>query len=507
MLRTMRESSRWIMWVVIVGVGAVFVLYLGIGGRFRGQGGPGTVVDVDGRRFTARDVFRVREQLEAQQRSALGDAFDAKGASEFLDEMAASMLLRTALLAREAEQMGLRASDEEVRSYVKRWPGATDESGHLDRRALTYHAERNFGTVKRFEEAVRDDLLVQKFNRLLSESVDVSEAEAREALRYRRTEVRIAYVRFDGSKPPENLEISQEKLDAFLTDEAERVRTAYDERSSEYDRPEEVRARHILVKLPEDADAETEAAARARMDKILERIRGGADFADVAMEMSEDPGTRDKGGDLGFFPRGRMVPAFEKVAFSLEPGEMSGVIRTPNGLHLIRVEERRAAMVVPFEEVRDEIARDLIREDAAMGVARKRAEELAAEIRQGHSLLEAARKARLSIERTDAIRHRPDSYIPGLGAAPEVISAAFALSEEHPSSPEIFEVQGDQLVLIQLLERTEPPDEEIEPLVEEERQRLITERRAQLERDWIAKRQDALAKRGKIFYSLKPMER
>jgi peptidyl-prolyl cis-trans isomerase D len=494
------------MWVVILGVGAVFVLYLGIG-SFRRRGGPGTVVKVDGRRFTARDVYRVREQLEAEQRRALGDGFDAKGASEFLDEMAASILLRTALLAHEAEEMGLRASNEEVRAYVKRWPGATDDSGHLDRSTLTYHAERNFGTVKRFEEALRDDLLVQKISRLFSESVDVSEAEARESLRYRRREVRIAYVRFDGTKPPEDLEISQERLEAFLANEAKRVRTAYDERSAEYDRPEEVRARHILVRLPEDADQETEAAARARMDEIVERIRDGADFADVAMEYSEDPGSRDKGGDLGFFPRGRMVPAFEQAAFSLEPGAMSDVIRTPNGLHLIRVEERRAAMVVPYEEARDEIARDLIRQDEAMGAARKRAEALAAEIRQGRSLLETARKAHLSIERTEAIRHRPDSYIPGLGAAPELITAAFALTEEHPTTPEIFEVQGDQLVLIQLLQRTEPSDEEIEPLVEEERQRLIGERRAQLEGDWIAKRRDALAKSGRIYYSLKALER
>ena len=98
----------------------------------------------------------------------------------------------------------------------------------------------------------------------------------------------------------------------------------------------------------------------AAVDEIAERIRGGADFADVALESSEDPGSRSQGGDLGFFPRGRMVPPFEEAAFSLEPGATSEVIRTTHGLHLIRVEERRAAMVVPFEEVRDEVRRDTI---------------------------------------------------------------------------------------------------------------------------------------------------
>jgi len=506
MLRTMRESSKWIMWLVIVGVGAVFVLYLGIGGGFQGGGGADTVVDVDGRRYTVRDVYRIRQRQEAEYRRALGDGFDASNA-DFLDEMAASTLLRMALLAREAEQLGLRASDEEIRRYLRRISGAVDESGRLDQRVVTDYAEREYGSVRRFQEALRDELLVQKISRLLGESVAVSEAEAREALRHRRQEVKIAFVRFDGSVPPEDLEVSDAQLEAFLVSDAERVRVAYDERTDEYYRPEQVRARHVLVQLPEDADAETEAAARERMDAIVKRIQEGADFVDVALEVSEDPGSKDQGGDLGFFPRGRMVPPFEEAAFSLEPGAISEVIRTTRGLHLIRVEERQAAMVVPFEEVRDEIARDLIRREEAIGLARARAEELSSAIREGHSLLETAREARLNIERTESIRRRPDGYVPDLGAVPELVTAAFALTEEEPNSAEIFTVQDDSFVLIQLLERTEPATEELEALVEEERERLAVERRSQIEQIWIAASRDSLAERGKLFYSLEPMER
>jgi peptidyl-prolyl cis-trans isomerase D len=507
MLRTMRESSKWLMWVVILGVGAVFVLYLGIGGGFRGGGGADTVVDVDGRRYTVRDVYRVRQRQEAEYRRALGDDFDSVSAADFLDEMAASMLMRTALLAREAEQMGLRASDEEIRGYLRRLPGAVDDAGRLDQAAITSYTEREYGSLRRFQEVMRDELLIQKVARLLSETAAVSEAEARDSLRHRREEVRIAFVRFDGSKPPEDLEVSDAELEAFSVSDPERVRAAYDERSAEYDRPEQVRARHILVRVPEDADAETEAAARERMGAIVKRIREGADFVDVALEVNEDPGSKDQGGDLGFFPRGRMVKPFEEAAFSLEPGVISEVIRTSHGLHLIRVEERQAAMVVPFEEVRDEIARDLIRSDQAVELARAQAEELATAVREGRSLLDEARKAGLSIERTEAIRRRPDSYVPGLGSAPELVTAAFALPEERPSSAEIFPVQDDQFVLIQLLERTEPAAEEIEALVDGERERMLTERRAQLEQSWIADRRDSLADRGKLFYSLEALGR
>ena len=127
MLKTMRDSSRWLMWIIIVAIGAVFVLYLGVGGGFRGASGPDVVVDVDGRRYTARDVFRVRERLEAEYRRTLGAGFDASQAGEVLDQAAASSLMRMALLAREAEQMGLCVSDEEVRGYLKRISGAVDE--------------------------------------------------------------------------------------------------------------------------------------------------------------------------------------------------------------------------------------------------------------------------------------------------------------------------------------------------------------------------------------------
>jgi len=164
-------------------------------------------------------------------------------------------------------------------------------------------------------------------------------------------------------------------------------------------------------------------------------------------------------------------------------------------------------MVVPFEEVQDEIARDLIRSDQATGLARARAAELATAVREGRSLLDEARKAGLSIERTGAIRRRPDSYVPDLGSVPELVTAAFALTEERPSSAEILPVQDDQFVLIQLLERTEPTAEEIEALVDGERERMLTERRAQLEQAWIAARRDSLADSGKLFYSLKALGR
>jgi len=265
MLRFMRRSSRWVMWIVII-----------------------AVVAVGDRSYDTRDVLRVRQSQEAQLRQNLGDAFDPDAASDYLDQSAASMLLRQALLAREAERMGLTVSDAEIRGYLRELPGAADEEGRLQREVITAYAERNFGSLRRFQEALRDELLAAKASRRIQEAAAVSDAEVRTLLRQERTEVRIAAVVLDAERLRSEVEVPEEAVEAFLTEQPERVREAYEARSAEFDRPEQVRARHILVKVPQGAPEEEVEAARERIGEIRERIAGGADFADVALEVSQD---------------------------------------------------------------------------------------------------------------------------------------------------------------------------------------------------------------------------
>jgi peptidyl-prolyl cis-trans isomerase D len=501
MLRRMRRGSRWLMWLVIVGVGGVFVLYLGIGGGGLAPAPPQTVVAVGDRSFDARDVLRVRRNQEEEYRRILGEGFDSEAAADFLDESAAAALMRLALLARQAEDMGLVVSDEEVRAYLRAMPGVLDEAGRVDRDAIQYYAERQFGSVRRFREALRDELLARKLSRLVGESVAISDAETLDSLRYQREEVSLAIVRL-GSASADDLEPSEEEVVRVLGEESEEIRQAYEARRAEFDRPEQVRARHILVRIPEDGGEEAETRAEARAREILERIREGADFRDVALEVSEDPGSRPEGGDLGFFPRGRMVRAFEDVAFALEPGETSDVVRTVHGFHVIRVEERRPASVVSFEEAREQLARERARESLAREAARAKAEDLATAIREAKSLVEAAREQGIPIERTESIRRQPDGYIPGVGAAPEVMAAAFALDPSSPSDPRPHATREGDFVLIQLLERTTPSDEELVPLVAEERQRLLRERRQAMETAWVQQVRDRLAERGELLFDL-----
>ncbi|MFQ5431745.1 MAG: peptidylprolyl isomerase [Nitrospinota bacterium] len=128
----------------------------------------------------------------------------------------------------------------------------------------------------------------------------------------------------------------------------------YDENSDKFKQPETVKARHILIKLDQNADSDAVAKAEKQMEEITNKQKEGVDFEELAKQYSEGP-SAPNGGDLGYFPRGAMVPEFEKAAFALKPGEVSGIVRTQFGLHLIKVEDTREAGVQEFTEVKDKV--------------------------------------------------------------------------------------------------------------------------------------------------------
>lgn len=129
----------------------------------------------------------------------------------------------------------------------------------------------------------------------------------------------------------------------------------YKAHQDEFRTPEMVRARHILIKVDKSASEDDKRKAREKAEDILKKVKAGEDFAKLASEFSDDPGSKNKGGDLGFFPKGRMVPDFEKVAFSMKPGEVSDIIETPFGFHIIKVEEKKESILEPYEKIKDKV--------------------------------------------------------------------------------------------------------------------------------------------------------
>jgi parvulin-like peptidyl-prolyl isomerase len=161
--------------------------------------------------------------------------------------------------------------------------------------------------------------------------------------------------------------------DSVRIAEAE-LKAAYQKDLLKYRQEEQVHARHVLLSA-HDGDADLDAKARARADSLLAAIRAGADFADVARRFSQDPGSAVSGGDLGWFGRGRMVPEFDRAAFALKTGEVSPVVKSQFGYHIVKLDERKAAGTRPFAEVRTEL-RAALASARADTAARRSAETL-----------------------------------------------------------------------------------------------------------------------------------
>ncbi|PIE33262.1 peptidylprolyl isomerase [candidate division KSB3 bacterium] len=141
----------------------------------------------------------------------------------------------------------------------------------------------------------------------------------------------------------------------------EEVQKHYDEKKEQFQEPEQVQASHILIQVAQDATEEDKAAAKKKIEEILVLAKEGQDFAELAKEHSEGP-SKDNGGDLGFFPRGAMVKPFEEVVFALSEGEISDVVETQFGYHIIKLTGKKEAREVPFEEVKEQLKQGLVRQ-------------------------------------------------------------------------------------------------------------------------------------------------
>jgi peptidyl-prolyl cis-trans isomerase D len=497
MLDSFRKGQRWLTAIIIALVGFVFVLFMGVGDALR-PGAPtgNSVVALGDIRLQLSDFYRLRQQNEDALRERVGDEFDEKAMSQFLDAQTLRALEDGAILADGALALGLDVSNDEIKDIVIGAGAFRDEAGRFVPEAFEDFAIRQYGSQRNFMAIMRQDLLRQKMMRLLYDQASVSEAEVRMAALYGVEEVRLAFVALDtATLPGESLDDAA--AEAWLEANEAAVRSVYEERTALYARPEEIRARHILVAIEAGADEAAVEAGRSEALALRARLIEGEDFATLATAETDDEGTREAGGDLGFFARGRNLAAFDEAAFALQPGDLSEPIRTDRGFHLIRVEERREAGTTPFEEVALSIARELATSAQAEQQAQESANALAERIRGGETLEEAARARLLTLERTSLIRRRPDGYVPGLGAAPELLSEAFALTLDEPSSPRIFTV-GPKLVLVQLLERPAPDESTLTEAILALEDQLLDQKRNQLIQDWVDARREQLEASGRL---------
>jgi peptidyl-prolyl cis-trans isomerase D len=377
LFRSREKNTRIVLGVLLGLVALSMMAYLvpgGMGGA-GGSTGENVVASVGGDKITTTDVQRSIQTITRGQ--TLPKGLLAMYLPNIVNE-----LVESKAMAYEAKRLGLTVSDQELADNLQS-EFAPQMGGKFDMEIYKNFLAQQGLTPAQFEEQQRESMLAQRLEALERQSLVVSDADARAEYQRKNLKVALQYIAFEGKdflskvnhdpaaikayfdrnrgqfRIPEKRDVGLivGSTAAFLQNakvsDAE-LQKDYQENIDSFRTPERVRVRHILIKT-QGKPKEDAPKLKAKAEDLLRQIKAGADFADLAKKNSEDPGSAVKGGELGFITHGQTVPNFDKTAFSLKPGETSGVVETEYGYHIMQVEEKQDAHTQSFEEARPQL--------------------------------------------------------------------------------------------------------------------------------------------------------
>jgi peptidyl-prolyl cis-trans isomerase D len=508
MLDRMRRHRGWLKWslgLVVVAMAVFFIPtdYLQPGAST--VAAPNEVVaDVDGHELTAGDFQqRYLSQIQAY-RNQFGGSINDQLLRQFgIDQQILTQMIDEQVALIEAERHGITVSDDELAQQIFSIPGLQENGRFIgeERYEQLLQAQNPPMTKGQFEDTMRRSMIIDKLRAALTDWVAVSDAEVERAYRERNEKVKLQIValtadRFRSEVMVTDADVAsyydsrkaeyrvgeQRKIKYLLLDRDQArqkvavppsdVQRYYNENIQQYQTPEQVRARHILL----NTAGKDEAAVRKQAEAILAQVKGGADFAALAQKVSEDEGSKANGGDLGFFGRGRMVPEFENVAFAMEPGQISDLVKSQFGFHIIKVEEKRAETTQTLEQVRPQIQQTLTMQIADQQIT-DRARQLAERLEQPGDLETVARELGVMVQESGFFQRQDP--VPGLGAAPQVADEAFRLNDGEVSDA-LTSPRGP--VFITVTEKKDPYVPPLEEVRDRVREDLIRTRATELSR-------------------------
>jgi peptidyl-prolyl cis-trans isomerase D len=523
MLDRMRRHKGLLKWSLVAVVLTFVLFYIPdfLQPTFTGTGvAPNEVlVEVGEFELTAGDY----QQRYASETQAYRDQLGAAATTQLLrqlglDQQVLAQMVDEQVALIEATRQGIVVSDDELRQQIMAIPQLQDGNGVFmgrERYEQVLLSQVPPISPAQFEEGLRRDMIVEKLRAALTDWISVTEDDLAREYRRRNERVRLQVVVLTpgearGGVVVEDADVEtyfEERRAEYRVSEQRRIRYVlldrdqvrqdvivppndieryYNDNLALYQTPEQVHARHILVNIL-GGDVE---AARMEAQAALERVRAGEDFAAVAREVSQDTGSAVNGGDLGFFGRGQMVAQFEEAAFALQPGEVSDLVQSQYGFHIITVEERREGVTRQLDEVRPEIQETLAAQIADQRIT-DQATELAGSIRTAADLDAAAQRAGVAVQESGLFQR--DDPVPGLGVAPQVADAAFTLSGTE-ASPPIASPRGP--VFITVVETLDPFVPMLEEVRDQVREDLITSRAMDAARTRAAELAPVLASAG-----------
>ncbi|MEJ7607506.1 MAG: peptidyl-prolyl cis-trans isomerase [Bryobacteraceae bacterium] len=466
-----------------------------------------------------KDQITIRQVQMAMQNVMRNKLIQPEMIQHYAPQLIDQMIAERAM-AFQAERMGFRVSEKELADAIRSMTAQLFPNGEFDKEVYGRFLAQQGLTIPEFEKNIRSNLLVLKLQNLALEGAIVTPNEVEAEYRKKNDKVKLEYVswtpadlRSKVNLTPAEIQNSYNQNKAqfmapekksfhlLVADEAKigptiqmnetDLRAAYGRKADRYRTPERVKARHILIKTAEVAKEklpELEAKARG----VLKQVRAGGNFAELAKTNSDDPGSAAMGGDLGWVVRGQMVPPFEKATFALKPNEISDIVKTDYGFHIVQAMEREPARVRPFEEVKEELAtearKEVVYQRLQSSIDQARA-ELAKDPKQAEQI---AAKYGLAYFKAEKLT-RGES-VPEVGTNAE-LDANLAGMKAGEVSP-VLQVAPTKLAVAAVTEVIPPRQQSLAELESRIRDTLIGQRAQQLADQQIKQTKEKLAAAG-----------
>lgn len=453
MFESVRQHRRWMMLFILVLIFPSFVFF-GIQGYNSFIGGEDALAKVDGSPITQQEFDQAQRDRIERLRQQFGPDFDPRllETQEARASILDGLVLNRAL-ANEARKSGIVITTDRLREIIASVPGFQEDGKFSYDKYKAYVASQGL-TEPMFEQRVREDLRKQALLQAVVESATVPKTVATRLDTMLREQREVRELRFTVEQFQPKVKVTDEQVAQFYeknralfeTPESARieylvlspemiagaaavpeaeVKAYYEQNKARYGTDEQRRASHILI----TAEGSDKAAARTKAEQLLGQVKARpGDFEKLARENSKDPGSAAQGGDLGFFGKGMMVKPFDEAVFKLKPAEISEIVESDFGFHIIKLTEVKPAEVKPFEQVRGDIERDLKTQQAQKEFAKAADQFTNLVYEQADSLQPAADALKLKVQNVDALTRR--GLAPFIN--PRVVDALF--SEESLKS-------------------------------------------------------------------------
>ena len=503
---------RILLGVVVLVLGGSMLLYLVPQTPGTGEISTDTVAKVGDQSVSVADV---RQKLnEYEQRNQIPKMMEPYVAQQILQQFVYQKEIEY-----EAKRLGITVSDQERADRIRQFlPTAFNGGTFVGIDRYTTEVQARFQlTVPVFEELIRQGLLEEKFKKLVTDGISVGPAELQDEFRYKNEKVKLDYalikpedleakitpdeaeIKASYEKKKSSFQVPEKRLVRYALVDANQIRQSlqisddqlkiqYQQNIQQYQVPNRVQVEHILLMTVGKTDAEVDEIKKKAED-VLKQAKKGGKFEDLAKKYSEDPGTKDKGGDLGWLVQGQTVAEFEKAAFGLPKGQISDLVRTQYGFHIIRVMDKETAHTKPFEEVKDSLRAPLLLSQADKQ-ASDTADQMSAAIRQSNktSLDDLAKQYHLIVGETRPVG-ATDPLLE-LGNSPDVKDAIFRLRAGELSLP----IRTDRGYAVLSLKSTQSAHQ---GTLDEVRDKVVTQLKREKSSELARSKAEELAKRAK----------